>query len=258
MPNTCVLDIGLNGLEQDAVGLPARLQIYARVQGTCSRVRFTLRLSQGGPVLFSGEAVPDSNGTCSVDFPIEPPTFPCGFSFWVEAQCIAGGTCSTAASLPIQCKRPGSQGPGGPGGPGTGNGNGSGNGWQLPSFCILMGQAFLMALYAGLLLLVTSVAFGQPGGMVAAGALIVGALALRAIWLTWCSVSFCHFWGAVLWVLKHAVLAGAILSVLTVSAAGVLLTLFLGAIAGMITAQLRYNRCPLPPITTPIQQLPLT
>lgn len=262
---TCVLDIGLNALAQDAAGRPVGIEPYARVQGQCSRVRFTLRPSQNGPVLFSSEATPDSNGICTVTFALDPPVFPCGTRFWVEAQCVSGGTCSKAAFLAIACKEPpGGSGGGAGGGHGDGGGSGDdgdngseGGGFRFPSFCTVMGQAFLMALYLGLVVLVVSVALALPSGLAAAGALILGALALQAIWLTWCTISFCHYWGAILWVLKNVVVIGAIVSAFTLSVAGMMVTLGIGAAAGIVTARLRYRRCPLPALRTSFQQLPL-
>jgi hypothetical protein len=264
MPS-CVLDIGLNAPAQDVAGLPTGIEAYARVQGLCSRVRFTLRPSQNGPVLFSAEATPDSNGTCTVTFPLQPLVFPCGSRFWVEAQCVSGGTCSKAAFLGLACKQPpggngggvGGGGHGGGGGNGGGGGGGGGGGFQFPSFCSVMARAFLVVLYLGLIVLVVSVALAIPAGLAVAAALILGAMALQAIWLTWCTTSFCHYWGAILWVLKNVVVVGAIVSALSLSVAGMMITLAIGAAAGIITAQLRYRRCPLPTLTTSMQQLPL-
>jgi len=262
MPATCVLDVGLNGEGLDAAGLPTRLLVYGRVQGTCSRVRFTVRLTQTSPVLLSGDATPDSNGTCAVEFPLPVPAFPCGSRFWVEAECVEGGTCSVTTSLPVSCKdRPGTGGGTGPGGGSGPGGGGTSDWWPWPLppvlFCPLMGRSFTTALLFGLMLIVTGVAFVMPAIVAGGVAIVAGAFAILAVWQYWCLVNSCYLRGAVLWALLRAIAAGAILAVVTLSVATWLLTLTLGAIAGIVTARLRAGRCPIPDLTTPLQQLPL-
>lgn len=257
---SCVIDIGLNGIAQDAIGLPTRLEAYARVQGQCTRVRFAVRQAAGLPVLFTGETDTDSNGTALIEFPLEPAAFPCGFRFWVRAECATGGTCFKEGLVAVSCKRPA------PGGnvPGDNDGDGqpdSNQGWPWPLppqlFCPLMGRAFTMALLAGLMFMMFAVATNIPNGVMAAGVLIAGAFALLGIWRMWCAMNPCHFWGAVLWVLKRVVVAGVILAAVTPSLDAGLFTLALGMLAGAITARQRANRCTLPGLTTPLQQLPL-
>lgn len=251
MPDPCVLELGLNGEAPDAVGLPTRLLVYARVDGPCSAIRLSVSQTEGGAVLFSGVTSPDSNGTASVGFPIEPPVFPCGFPLWVEAECIEGGTCSKAETMTIACKAAPS-----------GQGNGGTNGgwpWPLPPqlFCPLIGRSFTIAILAGLLMIVVSIAFGLVAGIAAGFAVIAGAFAILAIWSTWCSPHWCSVWGAVLWALKRAFLGGLVLSVVMLNVAGLLLTFVLGATAGILTGRLRHARCQIPSALTPLNHLPL-
>src|SRR5204863_7915525 len=94
--------------------------------------------------------------------------------------------------------------------------------------------------------------------VIAAGALVIaGAFAIYAIWTRWCSVSFCNYWGAILWVLKRGVIAAGAIAVLTVDVRMLLLSFALGVLAGMSTQKLRASRCPLPSARTSLQQLPL-
>lgn len=257
MPDTCTFDVGLNGLQPDAVGLPTRLQLYARRHGVCDRVQLLVRQTQGGLVLFSDIVTPDSNGTCIAEFALPGTIFPCGFRLWVEARCVDGGTCEHGAMVPIDCKaRPGAGGSSNPNNPNNSDDDWP---WGLPPvlFCPLMGQRFTLALLMGLIGLVTSVAFVIPVGVAAAGVIIAGAFAILAVWRRWCPVSFCSLWGAVLWALKRAVIGGVILSILGASVPAFLLSIAMGAMAGMITAKLRSMRCRLPSAMTPLSQLPL-
>jgi hypothetical protein len=267
MPDPCTFfAFGLNGVDRDAVGLPTSLEPFAHVQGNCAKVRLTVRQSQNGAALFSAEVTPTSDGTCVVRFPLPAAIFPCGFHLWVEATCTAGGTCSRGEMLSIACKWPGNGGGGNGGGGNGGGGNGGGgNGgpddwpWPLPPllFCPLMGRAFTTALLLGLVTLVTSVAFAIPAGIGAGGVIVAGAFAILALWLQWCSVSYCNYWGAILWALKRTVIVAVILSIFAASVSVLLLGLAIGAVVGIITAKLRAKRCRLPSLTTPLQQLPL-
>jgi hypothetical protein len=253
---TCTFDLGLNGLDLDAVGLPTRVEVYARMQGSCTRVRLTVRQSELGMALFSDEVTPDSNGTCRRDFPLPSPIFPCGFELWVEAECLAGDVCSAGLAVTISCKRtPANSGGGDPNDPNQP----SDWPWGLPPalFCPLMGRAFTTALLLGVLAIVSGVALSAPLVIAAGAAAIAGAFAIYAIWTRWCSVSFCNYWGAILWVLKRGVIAAAAIAVLTVDVRVFLLAIALGVLTGMVTQRLRASRCPLPSASTSLQQLPL-
>jgi hypothetical protein len=269
MPKICSFDLGLNGLEPDAVGLPTRLEVYAHVQGSCDRVRLTVRQHQGGASIFSAEVSPDSvspdsNGTCKARFPLPTAIFPCGFELWVEASCVEAGNCFKGEMLPISCKGPpgaGGEDPGDSSPPGGGDESGSNDEWPWPlpplQFCPLMGRSFTIALLLGLMTLVASVALLAPAGIAAAGVIIAGAFAILGVWLHWCTVSFCNLWGAILWALKRAVTASVLVVLFTASIPVLLLSLTMGIAAGVITAKLRSMRCRLPAHTTPLQELPL-
>jgi hypothetical protein len=267
MPS-CILSVGLNGLALDAVGLPTVLQPYARVQvaGTCTLVRLSLRASQFAPVLFSVDVVPDSNGTAVADFPLVVPLYTCGAELWVRAECVGGGSCNVDQAVAISCKKPPHGGGGNGGNPndpandGNGN-NGNGNDWPwgLPPvlFCPMVGRAFTMAFLFGLTAMLLGAAFVGPTGMIAGATLVIAAFGLLAFWRLWCPVYGCYLRGAMLWALKRAVVGGAVLAIVTLSALTGLLTVALGIWAGMITVKLRYARCAIPSLTTPLQQLPL-
>jgi hypothetical protein len=120
-----------------------------------------------------------------------------------------------------------------------------------------MGRSFTVALMTGFFMIITGVAFGINAGVVAGVAIIAGAYAILGLWRWWCPVNPCYFWGAILWVLKRVFVGGMLMSLMSLSVAGLLLTLCFGAAAGMVTARLRFNRCPMPSLTTPLQQLPL-
>lgn len=264
MPNTCTFDIGLNGLEPDAVGLPTRLQAYARVQGACTRVRLTVRDPQSGLPLFSDEANADTNGTVAVSFPLNFPIFPCGHQLRVEAECVSGGSCSGSALVAIACKtRPnGGSDPNDPNAPGGGGGGGQPNDdwpWGLPPvlWCPLMGRRFTEALLLAAATILIGIAFAIPAVTAAGGVIAAGAFAILAVWRTWCNVSYCKFRGALLWVMKRATLMAIVLSLVTASALMLMVAIACGVVAGMLTAQLRANRCALPDVTTPLNQLPL-
>jgi hypothetical protein len=264
MPEICSFDLGLNGLEPNAVGLPTRLEVSARVQGSCNRVRLTVRQHQGGPSIFSGEVSPDLNGTCKASFPLPAAIFPCEFGLWVEASCVEAGNCFKGQMLPISCKGPpggGDEDPGDSSPPDGGDEGGSNDEWPWPlppvQFCPLIGRSFTVALLLGLLTLVASVALLAPAGIAAAGVIIAGALAILGVWLHWCTVSFCNLWGAILWALKRAVIAGVLVVLFTANIPVLLLSLTMGMAGGVITAKLRSMRCRLPAHTTPLQELPL-
>jgi hypothetical protein len=251
MPDPCVLELGLNGDAPDAAGIPTRLGPYARVSGPCAQIRISIRQSDGGAVLFSAVAAPDSNGTAAVEFPVDPPVFPCGFRMWVEAECVAGGSCHKAVSIPIACKgRP------------SGNGDGGGSDgwpWPLPPqlFCPLIGRTFTTAVLFGLLSIVVGAALGVTPGIAAGFAVIAGAFAVLAIWRVWCAPHHCYLWGALLWALKRAFIGGLLVSLVSLSIGGFLVCFAMGAAAGVITGRLRQSRCQLPGLSTPLNQLPL-
>jgi hypothetical protein len=251
-------DLGLNGLDPDAVGLPTRVEVYARVQGACTRVRLTVRQTQGSLAMFSAEVTPDSNGTCRSDFPLPVPIFPCGFELWVEAECVAGDSGTAGHLVALSCKSAPSTGGGGGGDPNDPNQPGDWP-WGLPPilFCPLMGRAFTTALLFGVLAIIAGVSLAAPLVIAAGVAVIAGAVAILAIWKQWCSVSFCSYWGAILWVLKRGVIAAGAIAVVTVDVRMLLLAFALGVLAGMVTQKLRASRCPLPSARTSLQQLPL-
>jgi hypothetical protein len=253
---TCTFDLGLNGLDLDAVGLPTRVEVYARMHGACTRVRLTVRQAQNSLPLFSEEVTPDSNGTCRSDFPLLTPIFPCGFELWVEAECVEGDSGTAGAPVALSCKRvPSNSGGGDPNDPNQP----SDWPWGLPPalFCPLMGRAFTSALLFGVLTIIAGVSLAAPLVIAAGFLVITGAFAIYAIWTHWCSVSFCNYWGAILWVLKRGVIAAGAVAVLTVDVRVFLLAIALGVLAGMVTQKLRARRCPLPSAMTSLQQLPL-
>ncbi len=255
---TCTLQIGgINGEAVTGAGLPTRLRVYVRRQGNCDQVEITVRVTQNGQALFSATAQPDSNGTASAEFMVEPPVFACGALLWVEARCVDGNTCSATAPVAIDCKGiPGAGpggGPGGPGGPGEDDWP-----WSLPPelFCPLIGRAFTSALMTGIVATLVGIAMSQAAVAGVGIAIVAAAFGILAVWRRWCSLPYCYFWGAILWVLKRCLLAGAILTLVFVSVATLLCTLVLGVAAGIVTNRLRKAHCPLPSLTTPLTQLP--
>lgn len=270
MSDCSIIDVGLNGEARDAAGIPTRLGAYARIDGQCNAVRLSVSQSQGGTVLFTGIASPDSNGTVSIGFPVEPPVFPCNFSLSVLAECVNDASCSKEETVVIQCKgyTPGGGNGGGNsddsdnnGGSNSNNGDNENSNWPWPSppelFCPLIGRSFTTALLAGLITLITSIALNVPAGIAAGTAIIAGAFAIFSIWRTWCTPNTCYVLGAILWALKRSVLGGLVIGIFTLSFGALLTVVALGAIAGGITGMLRYDRCQIPAATTPIGQLPL-
>lgn len=248
----CTLEIGgVNGEAVTGAGLPTRFIVYARREGSCDLVELTVRVTENGPPIFVGLATPDSNGTASADFYLEPPFLACGQTLWVEARCAPGGECSASAPVAIACKEIPEAGPGG-------NGN-DGWVWPLPPelFCPLIGQAFTLALFTGIVAVLIGVAMALLPAIAAGIAIIAGAFGVLAVWRHWCALPHCYFWGAILWVLKRCLLAGIILTVFFVSVPTLLLTLAIGFVAGVVTNRMRKAHCPLPSITTPLNQLPL-
>ena len=253
---SCTFDLGLNGLDRDAVGLPTRVEVYARVQGSCTRVQLTVRQAQGTSPLFTQAVTPDSNGTCSIDFPLPSTIFPCGFKLWVDAQCLDGDSGATGGFVALDCK-------GLPRADGD-NSNSPGQNdvnwpWGLPSslFCPLMGRSFAAALQLGLLTLIVGIALALPVAIATGAVMLEGAIAIQATWMRWCNVSDCNYWGAILWVLKRGTISAAVFALLTAKVIMLLVAVTLGVLAGMVTQRLRASRCPLPSAKTSLQQLPL-
>ena len=104
MSDCSIINVGLNGEARDAAGIPTRLIAYARINGQCNAVKLYVRQSENGTILFTGIEEPDSNGTVSIAFPVEPPVFPCNFALYVEAKCEDGASCSKGVAVAIQCK----------------------------------------------------------------------------------------------------------------------------------------------------------
>ncbi len=248
----CTLQIGgINGEAVTGGGLPTQLRVYVRRQGKCDQVEITVRVTQNGPAMFTAMATPDNNGTATAGFIVEPPIFACGSPLWVEARCAAGGECSASAQVSIDCKVPSDGGSGGPN-----NGNWP---WPFPPqlFCPLIGRGFTLALFTGIVTFLTGVAMALPPAIGAGVAIVVAAFGILAVWRHWCAIPYCYFWGAILWVLKRCLLAGAILTLFFVSAATLLCTLAIGFAAGVVTNRLRKAHCGLPRMITPLTQLPL-
>jgi len=174
----------------------------------------------------------------------------------VEAECRAGDSGAAGAPVALSCKRtPANSGGGDPNDPNQP----SDWPWGLPPalFCPLMGRTFTTALLLGVLAVIAGVALAAPLVIAAGAVAIAGAFAIYAIWTRWCSVSFCNYWGAILWVLKRGVIGAGTIAVLTADVRVFLLAIALGVLAGMVTQKLRASRCPLPSARTSLQQLPL-
>jgi len=244
----CTIEIGgVNGEAVTGAGLPTQLVVYARREGDCDEVELTVRTIQNGPPIFVGSAEPDSNGTVSRTFYLEPPFVACGQTLWVEARCKAGGDCLASAPVELACKSV-------PESPDDDDWT-----WTLPPelFCPLIGQGFTIALLAGIVTALTSVAMASVAVFGVGIAIIAGAFGVLAVWRHWCAIPPCYFWGAILWVLKRSLLAAVILTVVFISVPTLLCSLAVGFVAGGVTNHMRKMHCPLPHITTPLNQLPL-
>ena len=257
----CSIEVAANGEALNSAGLPTHLLVYGRItSGACTRVRCRVRPFQGAPVLFTAEADTDSNGTWRCTFPLLATPLACGTPLWIEAQCIVGDTCSVAQTVHVQCK----QQPGGGSGtqPPGGGGNGGTETWPWPwpptIFCPAVGRVFTQTLLLSVLALLLGIALWN--GAVVAGALAVIATAfavLFGIWTWFCQPHSCYILGAILWVAKRGTIAALILLVIFPSLAGLMALWIMGIIAGILTGRLRKLRCPIPRLSTPINQLPV-
>lgn len=262
----CVIEVAANGEALDSADLATVLLIYGRItSGNCTRVRCRVRLFAGAPVMFSGEADTDSNGTWSCHFPLTVAPLACGTPLWVEAQCISGDNCSVAQTVYMQCKlRPGGGGGNPPGGGnnGGGNGNDDDDGWQWPwppeIFCPTIGRLFtqtllisVIALLGGVALLNNAVILGALAAIGACFAVFFG------IWTWFCQPHICYVIGAILWVAKRGTIAALVLLVISPNVAMFMAIWGMGTIAGVLTGWLRRRRCPIPSLRTPINQLPV-
>jgi hypothetical protein len=265
----CVItSVGLNGYNNDGLGRPSELFLYARVTGTCTLVRLELRLSPNGIVVFSATVPVDTNGSASASYFPQPVIYPCGHSFWMTATCASGSDCSAAGWIGLVCK---SGSPGSPGGPGTpgnppgsgpgDNGNGGTGDWPWPSpphiFCPMIGRVFTVMFAAGLAVVVLGVWMLSPPLVASGVALIAAAFAMLAIWQIWCVPPPCYVVGAILWGLKRATVGALGIGLVLFSVPTLILALLLGIASGMATAYLRKRRCFLPKLTTPLANLPL-
>ena len=233
----CTIEVAANGVGQVIGGLPTRLVVYARLTGTCNRVRFRVLDSPTGGVLFSSEAVPDVNGTCSSEFVMLPGFIGCGAPLWIEAQCIADGTCGVAQTVYLKCKEP-STGP-------------------PIVFCPFVARLFTQTLLLAWGALLMGVALLNATVIVAALATIVADFGVLGVWRQICQPHVCHVRGAVLWAAKRCVLLGVLLLLMSRHVPMVTVLWLTGIIAGVLTGRLRKDNCPIPSVRTPLNQLPL-
>jgi hypothetical protein len=269
---TCQLEVNLSGEALDSIGMPTSLLVWGRVvAGQCTKVEFTLRASQGGLVLASGQAETDSNGTWRADVGMPLVTWPCGSHLWVEARCIEGGDCATARSAEVACKLPGGGGGSGPGaqpgGPGSGSdggpdsGTGGSGDWPWPSpphiWCPMVGRTFITMLVAALAMILLGAATVSLAVVTAGLALVGAAFAALAFWRQWCVPNWCYVNGALFWVLGRATLAGIGITIGMMSMWAGLWTVIFGALAAAFNIALLRRRCRVPALTTPLAQLPL-
>lgn len=264
----CTIEVAANGEAMNSAGLPTRLLVYGRItSGACTRVRCRVRPFQVAPVLFTAEAETDSNGTWSCEFPLLPAPIACGTPLWIEAQCVADGTCSVAQTVWVQCKsQPGGGGGGNsqPHPPGGGNNGGNNGGWEWPwpwppaIFCPAIGRVFTQLLLLSVLALLAGVALLDT--VVIAGALAALAVTFGvffAIWTYFCTPHACYVLGAILWVAKRGTIVALVLLLLSPHVAMLMALWITGAIAGILTGRLRRNRCQIPSARTSINQLPV-
>lgn len=264
----CTIDVAANGEALNGAGLPTRLLVYGHItSGACTRVRCRVRPFQVAPVLFTAESAVDSNGTWSCEFPLLPAPVACGTPLWVEAQCVADGTCAVAQTVWVQCKdQPVGGGGGNNGNPTdpTGGDNNGNNGWEWPwpwppaIFCPAIGQVFTQTLLLGVVGLLIGVALLD--GAVVGGALAVIGVTFAvffAIWTYFCQPHSCYVLGALCWVAKRGTVVALVLLLLSQHLAMLVALWVFGAIAGILTGRLRKNRCPIPSLRTPINQLPV-
>lgn len=263
---SCSIEVAANGEALTSAGLPTRLLVYGRITtGTCTRVRCTVRPFQAGPVLFAAEAEPDSNGTWTCEFPLTAAPIACGTPLWIEAQCIAGGTCAAAQTVSVACKtRPGGGGAQPPGtGPDGGGGGDGDDGWEWPwpwppaIFCPAVGRVFTAVLLVAVVALLIGVALLNALAVGGALAAIAAAFGLLGVWRFFCQPHACHVLGAVLWVAKRGSVLAFILLVLAPHLAMLVALWMIGVLAGILTGWLRRNRCAVPSIWTPLNQLPV-
>lgn len=266
----CTIEVAANGEALNSAGLPTQLLVYGRItSGACTRVRCRVRPFQGAPVLFTAEADTDSNGTWRCAFPLLAVPLACGTPLWVEAQCVTGDTCSIAQTVHVQCKQPqpgggGATPPpgGGSGGSGGNGGNGGGSDWPWPwppaIFCPAVGRLFTQTLLLSVLALLLGIAFWNVPVMAGALAVIAASFAvLFGIWAWFCQPHSCYLLGAILWVAKRGTIAALVLLVIFQNLAILMALWIIGMIAGILTGRMRKLRCPLPRLSTPINQLPV-
>lgn len=261
MPDTCSIELSANGESLMANGRPAWLLVYGRITGTCTRVRCRVRASQGTAVLFSGDAEVDQNGVWRCEFPLILVSFLCDSTVWVEAECIAGGQCSAAGLVVVSCKEmPDGTGTTPPGqGPGTGSGSDDDWPWPWPPgvFCPIIGRFFTATLLIAWTALLSGIAYHSPAAVTAAGAAIGALFGVLLVWRHFCQPHRCHVVGAILWVAKRATLFGLGLLVLAPNFDTLVGLWATGMIASILTGLQMRRRCPIPRLSTPLNQLPI-
>jgi len=256
-----ITSLGLNGYDNDGLGRPRELFLYARVTGTCTLIKLELRLSPNGIVVFSATVPVDTNGSASATF-FPQFGYPCGQSFWMTASCASGSDCSESGWIALACKTGIPGGPGGQGQPSPGDdGNGGTGDWPWPSpphiFCPMIGTTFTVMFAAGLAVIVLGVWTLSWPVVMSGIALIGAAFAMLAIWRAWCVPPPCYIVGAMLWGLKRATVGALGIGIFLLSVPAAILAVMLGIASGMATAYLRRRRCFLPKLTTPLANLPL-
>lgn len=259
----CTIEVEANGEAPNNAGLPTRLLVYGRItSGACTRVRCRVRPFQGAPVLFTAEAETNGNGTWRCAFPLIAAPLACGTPLWIEAQCVAGDACSAAQTVRVQCKQsPGAGGGTPPRGGGAGGDNGGGN-WPWPwppaIFCPAIGRVFTQTLLLSVLALLLGVAWWNVPVIVGALAAIATSFAVFfGIWTWFCRPHSCYVLGAILWVAKRGTIAALVFVVVFPSLASLMALWVVGVVAGILTGRLRQLRCPIPRLSTPINQLPV-
>ena len=257
MPDPCRLDVEVQSDGPLIAGFVTAVNVIGHASRNCTRVHVTVRTSQLGTTLFSGDATTQyqaiqpgtsasdqaNDGLWQIQFSVALNGLHCGDELWVEAQCIdGGGTCQTQGTQGIQCKQT----------PGT---------WPWPDppqiACPRWGRIFLELLFIALVLIAAGVSAASVATIAAGLVALAAAAGMRAFWEGWCVPPRCVFWGGVVWVYKWATLAALLLAIGYRSFAGWLVMIAYGIVTGWIALYLQRRHCRVPSARTPLSQLPL-